>query len=57
MKRHLYLILLVVLSSACGQEEWTTPFKEGQEVVLTANMYSASSSDVSSSGGKLIEKQ
>ena len=58
MKRHLYLILLVVLSSACGQEEWTTPFKEGQEVVLTANMYSASSSDVSSLGvGKLIEKQ
>ena len=58
MKRHLYLILLVVLSSACGQEEWTTPFQEGQEVVLTANMYSASSSDVSSLGvGKLIEKQ
>ena len=57
MKRHLYLILLVVLLSACGQEEWTTPFKKGQEVVLTANMYSSSSSDMSSSGDKRIQPQ
>lgn len=58
MKRFFYFILMVGLLSACGQEYWTTPFEEGQEVVLVANMsYPSSSFMPSSRVGKLIEKQ
>ena len=51
MKRYFYFILMVGLLSACGQEYWATPFEEGQEVVLVANMSYPSSSFMPSSGG------